>query len=742
MTLHSSPSLSVPLLLLTAITLLAGYCTADPMKLVYVAETVAGVYGEVGTTNGGPGVSMLKNPNALCIGRTDDEILIGDTANFRAFSRRTKETTTLLGTGTAGTVDGTWEIAQVSSPRSCTHTTLTNGDRVVYFVEGGGALRYFNSTNVVSLRLGHDYSFTAVTTNRNMNPNALLTELYMTEQNNDDVWRCVIDDSGVPTGCRSQPKFKADINRYVGIAVTREEIIVAGMGVGFRGLARFTTAGVNTSRYAGDFPDVVALPNGAIYATSVTQLYNVAISKKESSFVLNPFAGDENATCPPVKDGENPTFCENAKLLVIAENEMYVLSTQYFTLRSVILPAVQIPGVLPRPPLPVGFPDEANIMPNIMARMNAALNDRLSTTDTAVGEHSFVVNDTTWRTDFTVLVQQQRFDTDTTWDTVLTTSYSGAEELLREYYDRTNEVVYMDTSIVPFCDSAKIYALEHNVVAVVRNVLQFPRIYADPPEARTINGVANITTMKLLMPETFGNDTTTMLLDSISLTNVSLNVIRELYSPDNIASLTFFSPRFDFSHLTSEQDNELRWKILQKVRERLAMCEKLANPGGTTTTPNSGTGTGGNSNSGSGATGSTGVCEATITNRTSTQVRLRPDITRSEYEVFLPQGLYNFNVTQCLDGSDWGWMEKYLNDHQNDLERSGSKCNRGCIIGVAVASAVVLTALIVLVVVLTSKRRRLAAVVAPPDPKFKSTLDEDEEEMASSNPLQNPAHGN
>ncbi|ORC86879.1 uncharacterized protein TM35_000251750 [Trypanosoma theileri] len=728
MTLRSSPSLLFPLLLIAAVAAV-GCCSAALMDLVYEAETVAGRYGVQGTTNGLPGVSLLNDPAAVCQGLTDDQIVIGDSTHFRAYSRSTQETTTLFGTDTAGSVDGSWATAQVSLPVSCTRANLNNGARVVYFVQGSSAVRYFTSTTVGSVTVDPNLSFTGVTTDRNLNPNGVATKIYLTEQTKDNVWQCSIGADGVPTGCILLSGFLSDINRYIAVAVVPEGILVVGEGPSSTGLVWFTNAGDNVSLIPNAIVDVKALPNGKIYASTADELYHVTLWSENKSIVLNRFAGDISGPCPPVKDGQNPNFCGNKRLLVIAENEMYVVSKLYNTMRSVLLPPVEIPDVLSRPPLPVGFPDENDIMPNLRGRMNTALNSHLSTSDTIVGPNSFVVNDTTWLTNFSVLVQQRSFDNDTTEDLVLSTNYVDMETLLREYYARTNYVVFMDTNIVPYCDDAKLFAMEHGIVAIVRGVLQFPRIYADPPLAVTINNIPNISTMKLLMSATFGNDTTTTLLEDVNLTDVSLEVIRQLYMPDNVVRLSFPTPRFDFSGLTKEHENDLRWAILQAVRARLAICEELVHPGGTTT-PDPGAG------SGSGA-----ECEATITNRTEIPVSLQPDIISNDYEVFVPDR-YDFNVTQCLDGMDWGWLEKYLNDHKNEIYRRESKCNRGCIIGVAVAAAVVLTALIALLVVLTSKRRRLAAVVAPPDPKFKSTLEEEDLELASSNPLESHTYGN
>ncbi|KAF8287477.1 hypothetical protein TcBrA4_0018980 [Trypanosoma cruzi] len=198
-----------------------------------------------------------------------------------------------------------------------------------------------------------------------------------------------------------------------------------------------------------------------------------------------------------------------------------------------------------------------------------------------------------------------------------------------------------------------------------------------------------------------------------------LQILRELYGPENVVTLVFPMPEYDFSKLTDEQLVEIRWFILDMVRARLEECAVLS--AGSVDAS---------------VSRHSGVCEAVITNRTETVISHPPFNIQSEYEVFVPSR-YNFNASLCLDGIDWAVLEEVIKNYtEENKPRHKSACDRSCIIGLAVLAALVLTALIAVVVVLTSKRRRLAAVVAPVHPKFKSTLDEDEEEIETTNPLE------
>ncbi|EKF29253.1 hypothetical protein MOQ_006973, partial [Trypanosoma cruzi marinkellei] len=586
---------------------------------------------------------------------------------------------------------------------------IINDKTIIYFVEGQSSLRYITADYVHTVTISTKLSFTDV--------KLYGGKLYMTEQTKDEIWVCDIDMNGVPVTCVLQNGFKCDYGKYHGITVTKLGVFVVGESAS--GICHFDMHGNKISVLGGNYVDVYSLPTDTLFVMSFTELLHLRVVG--SMMVVEKFAGRVDATCPPLLDGYDFTLCMNLRLFVIDQNEMY-LATKLNTVRSITLPPVVVWMELPPPPFPLGFPDDdekkENVMHKIIQLMNEELNAHLRTQGTYVSLETMQVNDDTWNTKFAVMVQQQDFESATTPAEVLSTDFVQTKKFIMDYYNRVNEVLYMDTSIIPFCDQTMLLQMMHKLVAIVRNVLGFPLIYANPPEALKDFHIENITIMKLLMPASFNNDTTRDALMDTDMDAALLQVLRELYGPDHVVTLIFPMPKYEFSKLTDEQLIQVRWFILDLVRARLAECEILSVD--SMDTSSQGT-----------------MCEATITNRTETVVPTPPFNLQSEYEVFVPSR-YKFNVSVCLDGIDWVALEELIANYtEENKPRHKSACDRSCIIGLAVLTALVLTALIAVLVVLTSKRRRLAAVVAPVHPKFKSTLDEEEEEeMETSNPLE------
>ncbi|PWV05770.1 FLA1-binding protein [Trypanosoma cruzi] len=675
------------------------------MPLRYMVETVSGITGSIGHVNGGPGTSLLTRPSAICQGRNEDELLFGTQGYFRNFSRSTKMTGILLGDGTVQILDGTWSQARIDGPRGCVRG-IFNQKMIVYFVEGQSSLRYFTSNYVHTVTISINLSFTDVKLYEG--------KLYITEQTKDEVWGCDIDADGAPVSCALKTGFKCDYGKYHGITVTKLGVFVVGESAA--GICHFDMHGNKISVLGGNYIDVFSLPSDELYIMSYTELLHLRVIG--SAMVVEKFAGRSDATCPPLIDGYDFTLCKNLRLFVIEQSEMY-LATTLNTVRSVTLPPAIVWIELPPPPLPIGYPNDNEVMKKIIQLMNEELNKHLGTNGTYVSQETMHVDANTWATKFAVMVQQQDFENATTPGEVLTTHFARTKQFVKDYYDRVNEVLYMDTSIMPFCNDTMLNAVMHRLVTVVREVLSFPLIYANPPEVRKEFDFENITTMKLLMPASFNNDTTREALMDADMDAALLQILRELYGPEHVVTLVFPMPQYDFSKLTDEQLVEVRWFILDLVRARLEECAVLSVDG-----------------VGASVSSHSSVCEAVITNRTETVVSHPPFNIQSEYEVFVPSR-YKFNASLCLDGIDWTVLEELIKNYtEENKPRHKSACDRSCIIGLAVLAALVLTALIAVMVVLTSKRRRLAAVVAPVHPKFKSTLDEDEEEMETTNPLE------
>ncbi|KAF8287561.1 hypothetical protein TcBrA4_0018970 [Trypanosoma cruzi] len=128
---------------------------------------------------------------------------------------------------------------------------------------------------------------------------------------------------------------------------------------------------------------------------------------------------------------------------------------------------------LPPPPLPIGYPDDNEVMKKIIQLMNEELNEHLKTNGTYVSQENMYVDANTWATKFAVMVQQHDFENATTPGEVLTTHFAQTKQFVKDYYDRVDEVLYMDTSIMPFCNDTMLNAVMHRLVSVVREVSVF-----------------------------------------------------------------------------------------------------------------------------------------------------------------------------------------------------------------------------------------------------------------------------
>lgn len=202
--------------------------------------------------------------------------------------------------------------------------------------------------------------------------------------------------------------------------------------------------------------------------------------------------------------------------------------------------------------------------------------------------------------------------------------------------------------------------------------------------------------------------------------------------------LVFHGTIFDFDQLNINQIAALRWEVRWAVQERLAFCAHEygdASGGGINTSNTNGL-----------VPGCTSFIGITNMTRLLLPGITEPDFT---YDVFVPPNFnYTFNITQCLETSDWNDILSWL-DTVLSISNSRNACGTGCVVGIAVVCAVIATMLGILLIVLVSKRRRLAVVLAPPSqvtylnqPKFVSSFNTEEEDEgimgrvgSSANPL-------
>jgi sugar lactone lactonase YvrE len=110
----------------------------DPAGGAWTATTVAGIPGTTGSANGGPGVASFNNPVGITIDKQNN-IYISDYFNnsIRVIDAA-GNTSTFIGTGTAGYKDGDGATAQFSTPSS----TVFDKDGNMYVLDrGNGYIR-------------------------------------------------------------------------------------------------------------------------------------------------------------------------------------------------------------------------------------------------------------------------------------------------------------------------------------------------------------------------------------------------------------------------------------------------------------------------------------------------------------------------------------------------------------------------------------------------------------------------
>ncbi|RHW70730.1 hypothetical protein DPX39_080042700 [Trypanosoma brucei equiperdum] len=694
---------------------------AAPIELKRHVTTVAGKYGHIGDKDGFPGMSELSSPHAMCRGRNSDEILLGTVDRFRAFSRKNRETTTITAWETDEDQNSGSRSVKVDKPRACVQWTV--GDSTfVYFVESMGEVKYFKDSGVFSHNVVRNGSLTGVALYGN--------HLYLTEQNTNTVWTCEVGSDGDPIACHSHVALSAKCSIYgpIGIAATQQGIFVVARGPAKQGtICWFDLQGHKIAEVDGEYVDITSTRSGDLLAATQNELHRV--STDGNKLTTKRFAGGSTNSCLPNTEGDDTLLCEITRLLVVTEYEMYVTSEKKSVLRSVTLPPVYVQGVFPGRPLPVGYPDK-DIMEWIVGNLTEDINTALGTTESIVASSSVHVDSTTWLTNFTAGVQQPDFDDEKTEQALHKSNYEHTKEAADEYYNLTDEQVYMDSTMVPYCNRLSLDALRRKLAKEAGEVLNFTLIYADMPLKAESSDAGNITTVKLLMPASFNNTVTHDLLSDANLTETAHSFIKYLRSSDTHVDVTFSNPPFNFSSLTPDEEQEVRWYIHDEVMNQIKKCEERST--GRSMARREEVGDHSRTTIATALDSNvTGVCQSTITNRTVSLFYQPPYVEMSLYEVFIP-GNYTFDVSECVGEIDWQDLNDHLNnDTVRPTTEKAPKCGRVCLIIIAVVCALIVAVLIVLAVVFTSKRRRLAAVVAPARPKFVSTLDEDEQDYAS-----------
>ncbi|KAL7698984.1 hypothetical protein NQL31_006284 [Lotmaria passim] len=750
---------------LVAVTVVVGLTTLPLSSMAasatFVTKPIAGNSQQ--DREGRYGTNSLTSPNALCAGYdpiTADSIVMVGAANYMfTLNRYTTELRFFFGNPNATGTPVDWTTAtsasfgtmRLTSPiYSCVTTARTASNSTIFYVSND---RYLYTANPDTQQV----TATAIAqdpTTEYMWDIALYDSTLYVLTTNRIVYACTYA-SGI--SC-TKVAIKGDAafngmttppNPALGIAVSADGIFIAPRSdlywFSFTGAMIAKTSGFSSANNLIDvsLTQSVNLASGgtaSLMAASATDLYSITISGSTltaTKLTTTAYTNSLMHIFPLTLDS----------VILTQPTSNHVQSTAYAN--------NTVATTISHTPYPVSFVDQPTVLPLLLSFMDYELVNLAGTVpypSVAIDTATVAVDPVTWSTGYDVDVAANYYTPDlgaAIMHAPANDGYPRSLRALESYYNRTNEVITGDYNLLPLCNITKMKNIRHSIAKDVRALLMYPFIYTSDAKHFTVNGQTNLTLIKLLMPYPFG----TYLIDSTFTTNTTTHDLLATYEADilmviytrmNYDDSRIFDALFPvdsypgFAALSPAQEQELRWAVYADVMAQLAKCAAAAGNGG-----NNGNGNGSGSGSGSGSNGSGSGsandlvpdCKPRVGIDNMTQYQI-PGVSPTPYNftLFIPEGLYkNFNVKSCLDGTDW----RHVNQFNQTLHKKHSKCGTGCIVGVAVASAVVAAILVVVIVILTSKRRRLATVVVPmsnAEPKFTSTVDADSN-YGSGNPL-------
>lgn len=715
-----------------------------------MAVTVAGRLDNIGNVTGTAGTSLLTSPWSICADYdaadvTDASFMVSASKNFYSFNRYSTQLSYWFGAGSSAT--GALDAVSLTNAYACVSvppaTIVSGSTSTIYYVTGSGKVWWISGGQVFSASVSTTTTFYAVT--------VYSTNLYLFSAES-KLYRCDISSvSVVPSQC-------SDITPTTGsMTSSTSTVLHRGIAVSSSGIFLATGTGIFWYQLSGTFvASLTTLPMVDVHFTrntasadqdatptliGATSTAVYSISTAGSTLAATVIAGVESSTtCTNVDSATNPTFCNIGRIFPLSADTIYMSFYQNSVLRAIVVPNTTLSTSIARTPFPVGFVDESCAVPMLLTGMDyeISFSTSINYPFISVDTTSLAVSDTTWNTAFSVDVSERYYEATTTPNLLAATPYSSTLYALDTYYNRTNQLVFSDANLLPTCNISKMLNIEQSVTADARTALRYSLIYAAPARTLTVSGNPNITFIKLLMPSPFGtyiassafttNTTTATRLATVKFNETILAAVVANYPSDRQYEIIFAGSQYRFDTLTASQMQEARWYLLDLIYKRLAVCAAQtgdAEDGGNSAYTNP-----------SGELYSNCTPHVGLTNITNVAT------SGSQYgtydvQIFVPETYnYSFNVTRCLETGNWSDMSSWISNATR--KTSQRKCDTGCIVGIAVACAVVAAILIIVVVVLTSKRRRLATVVAPAataEPKFASTLDLDDEE-ATQNPLQ------
>lgn len=695
---------------------------ADAALTNKVSYTVAGIPGTVGDVNGYPGQSLLMNPAALCTSLLEsNQLLMGTKNALRTLRTTTWETENWFGRAPGSGVPTTGSIGTVSltNPYGCVAAPSLGS---VFFVQSdGNVYSLINSQTVQLFTVQASLSFVDVDFY-----DGYVYILSVTQK----LYKCEVSPSShAVIGCTEIVLDGVTANGVgqVGLAVSSSGVIVATGDA----LKHFDFSGAMISSANIPAVDVHFMQKSTgqpLVAATSTALYTVSGAASSSSLSVQLLAGDPSGStnCVTTTDYDKDiTFCRIYRIFPISYAAIYLTTPALATTRILSYPDVKIPIVIDVP-FPVNMTDAEGDMSTIYDGMDQAIKDALEGSGVnpdyvQVNRSEVEVNHnkSSWTTTITVNVPQEDYPGKGLDGVIQGANFTPVIDEVNRYYNGSDEMVYTDDILVDMCNATTKFEVAAASAGAARGALQYPLIYTYLPDYLSSDSAYTLY-MKLLMPEVFGNvppqshnTTTAPLLAKVDFENKILTGMKAAYAPSQQGTLKFPEQNYHLSQYSETEQQAIRLRLREILTARFAQCASSheLNP--------------------------TGTCEHVtgVSNRTTVPGDLNGN-TASEYTIFVPDGYTDLNVQDCVDGTDWGDFEDWL----NGLRTSSSKCGKGCIIAIAVVAAFLLLLLLILLIVCISKRRRLAVVVAPkppPTPGFSSTVDMDseEEEKAYSNPL-------
>lgn len=725
-----------------------------------VSYTVSGIQGEVGTTNGLPGKSILTNPSALCalprsayspdeqIGAYRDWLLIGSKNAFRTFSPRW-ETGFWFGKVPATGVPSTGPIESVSlvNPYAC---ETIPGQDVTFFVQSDGLLYRIADSVITSFMVNSPLSLVDLAFyDSKIYALSLAQELYV----------CSLNTNYEVSSCSQIFLQGIEVNPVdqVGITVSADGVFVA-TGKLLR-LFSFTGASITSLSLSAVDVHIMQL-TGDIIAATQRGIFSIEVQGSTLTPTLLAGTTDTSPTnCGTSADYDaTVSFCEIYRIFPISYSSIFVSTPKLSTLRLLSYPDVVV-VVQFHIPFPFNMSEAQSATSNIDDNIDAAL--QLVLEENGVLNHEyFKVNrsstvvfmgETSWLTNISVLVPQQQY-TGFTIDTVIQSGdYTQAVDTVNEYYDLTSFFAFTDSILIDMCNASTAFVASNATAEAARHSLDYPLIYSSLPTFNNPSNAPYMLEMKLFLPAVFGdtsallpiNSTTRPLLDKTYFTEAILKNMQEAYGPDMSGTLNFPEDTFHISEFGVDDQQKIRLCLRDILTERMKVCAIKKTFGFQTEGVAIEDEIKTSSDEAWNVVGpwANRACtnEIGISNRTLASGNAKP---ATEYSVFIPDIYGQLDVQSCIDDTDWSDFEDWL----KNLKTNSGKCGKGCIIAIAILAALLLILLILLLVVCISKRRRLAVVAAPdpplPKPGFVSTVDDyGDSSVGTPRVLDNPLAG-